>query len=364
MRYIGKERAPFTFEEIPPSIKTMLPEDLNPQLIIPSFTQDRLLGFLLLGEKKNKTLFSQDDFSVFKTLSNQAALALENCLFMREFKQTQERLFNAEKLASVGGMADGLAHQIKNRLNQFSLAGGEMVLEIDEMKQKESEVLAANPRIGKNLDYLRTCATSITDNVKKTLSIVQGILNFARTEKKDSYFGEFSLREIIGHCVELLKVKHQIASFPLTVEIPENDTLYGVKAQIMDSLYNLMDNGYEAIREKIEYRLSAEERDHFSPEIRLSLEVKEKAFLIAIRDNGVGIKEENKAKIFSPFFTTKPSSKSGSGIGAYVVRRMIEENHQGRIRFESEYGQGTTFYIELPKKKSLPAPATDRPSLT
>ena len=69
---------------------------------------------------------------------------------------------------------------------------------------------------------------------------------------------------------------------------------------------------------------------------------------IIIKDNGIGIKPENKAKIFSAFFTTKPSSKSGSGIGSYVARRMIVEAHNGDISFESKYGEGTVFTITLP----------------
>ena len=93
-----------------------------------------------------------------------------------------------------------------------------------------------------------------------------------------------------------------------------------------------------------------EKTEKFEPEINVSLKYldnKSKCQII-IKDNGIGIKQENKVKIFSAFFTTKPSSKSGSSIGSYVARRMIVESHNGEISFDSKYGEGTTFFITLP----------------
>jgi len=84
--------------------------------------------------------------------------------------------------------------------------------------------------------------------------------------------------------------------------------------------------------------------------IKLKLEETSTKYRIEISDNGSGIKDEAKSKIFAPFFTTKSSYKSGTGIGMYVVRRIVEENHKGRIWFESAHMQGTKFIIELPKK--------------
>ncbi len=84
--------------------------------------------------------------------------------------------------------------------------------------------------------------------------------------------------------------------------------------------------------------------------MKMKLSQTEKAYHIEISDNGMGMKPEDKNKIFAPFFTTKSSYKSGTGIGMYVVKRMVEENHKGKISFSSEYGEGTKFSIELPKK--------------
>ncbi|MCM8774499.1 MAG: ATP-binding protein, partial [Candidatus Omnitrophica bacterium] len=134
------------------------------------------------------------------------------------------------------------------------------------------------------------------------------------------------------------------------------DNLYGIKVQITEVLYNLLDNAYEAIEAKYE-GLKEEEKANYKGKIKIIVNGQIRGVIIEIRDNGIGIKGEDKLKIFAPFFTTKSSYKplskikSGTGIGMYVAKRLIEESHKGRIWFESEYNKGTTFYIELPKKR-------------
>jgi signal transduction histidine kinase len=178
---------------------------------------------------------------------------------------------------------------------------------------------------------------------------VRGILTYARVEEKETFFSHFSFKEIIEASLELLKIKHELQEFPLTIDLDNCDRVYGVKAQIMESMYNVLDNGYEAALDK-KHHLSKEEKEKFTPLIKLKLSEGSNNYRIEISDNGSGIKEESKQKIFAPFFTTKSSYKSGTGIGMYVVRRIVEENHKGRIWFESAHMQGTKFIIELPKK--------------
>lgn len=349
--YILQHREPFSVTEMPSDLKDMLLSHIpDLSLVIPAFMQDRLLGFVILSDKINNGIYSQDDINVFVTLSNQAALAVENCLFVKEFEKSQQRLFTSEKMALVGGMADGLAHQLKNRLNQFAMAGGEMGFELNDITANIDVYCTNKPALLGKLCYLKEGIDSIKRNVVKTNTMIQGILNFARTERKDTFFAEFSFSEVINQCVDLLMIKHQVNEFPMTIEVPESDSIYGVKPQIVECIYNTLDNAYEAIHEKYKIRLPEDERLTFKPSIKVQLTQSDKNHLITVIDNGVGMKEEDKPKVFGPFFTTKPSIKSGSGIGAYVVKRMIEENHRGRIWFTSTYMEGTSFHIELPRK--------------
>jgi len=129
----------------------------------------------------------------------------------------------------------------------------------------------------------------------------------------------------------------------------DSDLIYGVKSQIMESIYNLVDNSYEAALDR-KNKLEGEEKYAFRPIVKLKLIQEPTLSRIEISDNGIGIREEDKHKIFAPFFTTKSSYKSGTGIGMYVVGRIVKENHKGKIWFETAYMQGTKFIVELPKK--------------
>jgi signal transduction histidine kinase len=221
-----------------------------------------------------------------------------------------------------------------------------------DLKNKKGELIKTEPELEKSLDYFKTIADSIKKNIILSSKVIKGILNFARTSQKDIHFSQFSINDVIDQGTELLKIKHQLTSFPLVVEINGSDNIFGVKAQIQECIYNSLDNAFEAIREKLDFHLTEEEKRTFRPDIKLKLTQRENDTLIEITDNGIGIKDDNRKKIFAPFFTTKPSSKSGSGIGVYVVKKMIEENHKGKIWFNSEFLKGTTFTIELPQKRS------------
>ncbi|MBU1112852.1 MAG: GAF domain-containing protein [Candidatus Omnitrophica bacterium] len=349
IQYLTKHTEPCLYDELPQDIRQSLGALSGAAMIVPSAVQENLLGFVLLGTKLNKQPYSDDDINVFKILSHQAALAIENSLFMEETKMAQEKIFTAEKLASIGGMADGVAHQIKNRLNQFSVASGELKYEIRDYLKKNPQVTKANKDLKKTLDYLVTIADSLITNVKRTDGIVKGILNFARVEETATFFSNFSLKESVDLSAELLRIKHEISEVPLEVDLGSSDSVYGVKSQITEAVYNLMDNAYEALQEK-KTLLAKEGRDAFKPLIKVKLSQKASGSRLEISDNGIGMHDENKAKVFAPFFTTKSSYKSGTGIGMYVVKRMVEENHHGKVGFTSVYMEGTKFFVELPKK--------------
>lgn len=348
---IRKKREAIRYEDIPKAERNIL--GLPMHLVVPSMIKERLLGFLVLGEKEDRTIYTEDDVGVFDVLSRQAALAIEHCIFLEEFRKAQEKLFQAEKLASIGGMADGVAHQIRNRLNSFAVAVGEQIYELKDFKERKAEFIEQNQDLKNTIEYVNKAAEHIDKEVQRTAKIIDGILNYARVEEKEIFFSEFSFKEIVENAVNLVSIKHQVAEIPVEVEIDKGgDIIYGVKAQVMESIYNIIDNAYEAIVEKERNNLSEGDRSAFKAFIRVKFSVRLNRSYIEIEDNGIGVKEENKAKIFAPFFTTKSSYISGTGIGMYVVKRMIEENHNGKIWFSSEYKKGTTFYIELPRKKA------------
>jgi signal transduction histidine kinase len=333
-------------------IVELLPEDTKQhiQLIIPSFIENRLLGFLVMGEKMDKSLYTKGDLQTFDILSHQTALAIENCLFMEQRKKTQERLFQAEKLAFIGGMAEGLAHQVRNRLNHFSLATRQLQSEVSAFSQKYANLIEKNSDLKMIVESVNEIGESIIDNVKRTDGVIQGVLNYTLSEDKNNYFTELSFRDIVDGAIDLAKIKHGIEELPITLEIESDGTIYGIMSQMMESMYTLIDNSYDAIEEKRNRLKNSEERKNFQPIILIRLTQNPDSSLIEITDNGIGISEDDKQKVFAPYFTTKSSykTKTGSGIGLYVVHRIVEENHKGKIWFTSNLMEGTSFYFTLP----------------
>jgi signal transduction histidine kinase len=352
INYLKEHQEPVLYEELPFKIRASLKLPLTIDVIIPSIIETNLLGFVVLGEKLNHQPYSEDDINVFRTLSRQAALAISYCSFLEVFKNAQEKIFTADKLATVGGMAEGVAHQIKNRLNEFSMAAGEIDVNINDIIDKYPELMQTHPDLKKILEDSLGAIKSIFANVIHTDGIIRGILSYGNLsqDEKAKLIGEFPLKPVIDNVVELVETKHEVTNFPLILDLGPDDTIYGVKIQIHECILNILDNAYEACDERRKFRLSEQEKQNYKPFINLKLTQNEEYTFITVSDNGAGIKEQDKPKIFSPFFTTKSSYISGTGIGMYIVKRLVEENHNGKISFESEYMKGTTFYIKLPRK--------------
>lgn len=332
--------------------------DRKIKMVVPSFFDNRLLGFLLLGEKESKTFYTMDDLQTFELLSHQTAMAIENCLFMEERKKTQERLFQAEKLAFIGGMAEGVAHQIRNRLNHFSLGSRQIQHEIKDFQEMHGDIMTQNPPIREAFDSLNEISESIIDNVIRTNAVIKGILNYTLADDKRNCFSELPFKDVADGAIDLAKIKHGIEELPIKTEIDPDAMIYGVMTQLMESIYNLIDNSYEAIEEKRNSFKITDERKKYDPVILIRFTQQQDGSLIEISDNGIGIADEDSKKIFAPYFTTKSSFKpqTASGIGLYVVHRIIEESHKGKMWFASKPMEGTSFFIKLPlKNNALPS---------
>jgi signal transduction histidine kinase len=347
--FMKSKGAPFVAADMPLYITNSVDLPFKPSLIVPFFFNSGACGFIIFGQKTDGKSFNREDIKVFKTLARQTSLAIENCLFFDEFKSAQEKMFAAEKLASVGGLADGIAHQINNRLNQFSMISAELNLEIEDFKKDNADLLFGRKNLSETFSYITELSRALEENIRRTDAVIKGILNYARSDKSGEA-SEFHLKEVFDPAMELLKLKHKLhRDFKLELNFNDADKIYGIRSQIIESVYNVLDNAYEASIDKME-SLKDEEKQKYVPYIKVDLKYTDEKSVFSIKDNGIGIKEENKVKIFAPFFTTKSSYKSGTGIGLYIVKRMIEENNNGRLSFESKYGSGTKIIFELPLK--------------
>jgi len=191
--------------------------------------------------------------------------------------------------------------------------------------------------------------------VDRCVKLINWIIKYSKERVSETDFSLFPLKDCLDMALSLVEIKHRLVDkarpFDFVLELGLDDEICAIKGCMDEIMLNLMDNSYESIKEKRQSRLNEEERKDYRPFIKVRFREAEDSYRIEVADNGLGIKEEDKAKVFMPFFTTKESVVSGMGIGMYMINRLIREWHKGNIWFESQYGQGVTFFIELPKPK-------------
>jgi signal transduction histidine kinase len=350
-----QDREPLVTEEIAMKLKDH-PENnaledlvkqlyaLNASLVIPSFVEDRLIGILVLGEKRSRALYSQDDLAVFSVLANQAALAIENAQFYEEIRKTHESLFQAEKMATIGTMADGLSHQINNRFHALSLIAGDS---LDVIKTYDCSQCSEETK--QIFNDLKNSLERIQANVLQGGEVVKGLLKYSRPGQVG--FERVSFKEVLDGAIEMVSYKIKLKDIDLVRDIPSNLPCLNVNiVQLQEVFFNLIDNAYDAIKER---QMILNEED-YRGRIEISSMADQGFLHINVQDNGIGIKSDDKRKIFTPFFTTKATAKKGTGLGLYVIQKIIAA-HSGQIRINSVYQSGTCFTVTLPVKPTLVA---------
>ncbi|HAK77017.1 MAG TPA: two-component sensor histidine kinase [Runella sp.] len=261
---------------------------------------------------------------------------------LQSLKATQVQLVQSEKLASLGELTAGIAHEIQNPLNfvnNFSEVSTELIDEMQEELERgdTEEVKAIAGDLRQNLQ-------KIVHHGKRASSIVKGMLEHSRMGT-----GERQLTDINALCDEYLRLSYHgmrakdksfNADFELIVA-PDAPQLNVVSQDIGRVLLNLINNAFYAVNN---HRPSG---PTYKPKVTLSTQFINDQLIIKVKDNGAGMSDKVKAKIFQPFFTTKPTGQ-GTGLGLSLAYDIITKGHSGKIEVESEEGAGTTFTIKLP----------------
>jgi len=349
--WIIQEREPLIYEEVKRQMEDTrdgnykrLEENmrlLTASVVIPSFLKDKFMGFFVLGDKISGQIYTQDDLNVFQVLASQAALAIENAQFYEEAKEMQEQIAQAEKMATIGTMADGLSHQINNRFYALSLIAGDT---IDTIKTTDTSKCTAE--VKEMIEQINHALERIQSNVTQGGEVVRGLLKYSR--KGDAGLEALDLNSILDNTLEMVQYKVKLSEIDIIRDFPDTTPkIKGNMAQLEEAFFNFIDNAYDAILERRELL----KEEGYRGKITIFASPKNNNLEIIIEDNGIGMKRDNLEKVFTPFFTTKTSARKGTGLGLYVIRRIISDMHKGKISFESEYKVGTRFILELPLAK-------------
>ncbi|MDD5099171.1 MAG: ATP-binding protein [Candidatus Colwellbacteria bacterium] len=349
MIWLKEHPVPFIYEEIqrraqenPHLVYREIEEQmraLNAAVIIPSLLETKILGFLVLGEKLSKQVYSDSDLEVFFVLASQAALAIENAQFILEAKFIQEQIAHTEKMATIGTMADGLSHQINNRFHALSLITEDT---IDTMKN--FGISSYDRPLQDVFSRISYALGRIQANVQQGGEVVEGMLKYTR--KGGQVTEPLSLERIINGTLDMLRYKVKLDLIDVIHDFSQDIPLIkGNLVQLQEVFFNLMDNAYDSMMER---KAAFQEEGYRGKIIIKAEELTTGCLRVTIADNGMGVKKEDQKKLFTPFFTTKISSHKGTGLGLYVIRRIIVDMHEGDVGFESEYKRGTRFLIDLP----------------
>ncbi len=234
-------------------------------------------------------------------------------------------------------MADGLSHQINNRLHAMGFIAGDA---LDTIRMRKASATGEWQELLNDLEH---SLSRIQDNVKRGGEIVGGLLKYTR--KGEEGFSPVNFVKLFASSLEMAQFKIKLNEMTLIKNFDDSmPQIYGNFTQLQEVFFNIIDNSYDAMMQ----RKHEMKEPGYQPTLDISVNVVDDDIEITMQDNGIGVKKEDVNKLFTPFFTTKLSSKKGTGLGLYVIRQLIEDNHKGKVIFTSDYMQGACTRIILP----------------
>ena len=267
---------------------------------------------------------------------------------LANLKSTQAQLIQSEKMASLGELTAGIAHEIQNPLNfvnNFSDVNTEL---IDELK---NELAIGDTQSANEIaDDIKDNEQKINHHGKRADAIVKGMLQHSRTNsgQKESTDINALTDEYLRLAYHGLRAKDKSFNATLKTDFDEGIGNINIVSQdIGRAILNLITNAFYAVKEK-----KKQTGDGYEPTVSVSTKKRNSKVEIIVKDNGNGIPQKILDKIFQPFFTTKPTGQ-GTGLGLSLAYDIIKA-HGGEIKVETKGGDGSEFIIQLPTKSNIP----------
>jgi signal transduction histidine kinase len=290
--------------------------------IYPLVAMNRVKGVVMLNEKENQKHFTSHELDVLRMFLDQAAFAFENALMYRQQKERVRRMYRADRLATLGELAAGAAHEIRNPLT--SIRSTIQYLQKKIKEDQDGEML-----------------NDLIEEVDRINEIIVGMLSFSKTETPERE--KVNLKNTIEQVLKLVtnSAKKKVIELVLNYETPQEIILVDL-GQLKQVLLNILMNSIQSISNNDGLITIQVLSTHEQPET--SDKEPQAYYIIRITDNGTGIEADQLEKIFDPFYTTK---SEGTGLGLSISYGIIHKHH-GEIEIESIKNEGTTVTIKLP----------------
>ncbi len=339
IKWLDKHKEPLINEEVKrqtennlePILKELEKQmrSLDATVVVPSFLENKLLDILIFGDKLSGKIYTSKDLGNFSVLASEAALAIENALLYgniedevkqrtNELVEVQKQLIQAEKLATVGTLAGGVAHEINNPLTAI-LTNAQMLL---------ADAQSVNPDSKESLEL-------IEEATKRCRTIVQKLMVYAKKPLEQTQVSKINLLNVVDNVVSFLSYQFEQDNIKIITEAKKDDySVMGNQNELEQVLTNLILNAKDAIKQVKK-----------NGEIYVSLLKNENWIGFEVKDEGAGIPKEIISKIFDPFFTTKEVGK-GTGLGLSICQTIVEK-HGGKITVQSELNKGAIFTVQI-----------------
>jgi two-component system, NtrC family, sensor kinase len=335
-------------------------------LCVPLLRDGKPIG--MIGPTRAKPgPFTDHHVQLLQTFADQAVIAISNVqLFQQvqertrelaasldDLRSAQDRLVHAQKMAALGQVTAGIAHEIKNPLNFVNNFAGLSVELLDELKDAAARSIGApdpvkRTEIAEIIGMLTGNLGKIVEHGRRADGIVRSMLQHSRGSSDD--WRSTDLNALVEEALNLAYhgARAQDPNFDIALEHDFDRSLAPVDVvpqELTRVLLNLIGNGFYAVDKR-----SREGNGTFRPALKITTREFGGSVEVRVRDNGVGIPQENRDKLFQPFFTTKPTGE-GTGLGLSISFEIVTHQHGGTITVDSEIGDFTEFTVRLPRRR-------------
>lgn len=337
-------------------------------LCIPIENQGKLSGVLYLENSLTPGAFTEERVDLLRILSTHAAISIENAHLYNDLEEkvnertsdlelallrvkeqheklltTQSQLVESEKMAGLGVMVAGVAHEINNPANYLYVSTKTLekditVFQTEIMRmidESDSEVVQY---LNTRFDTFQRSLKNINDGSNRIKNIVQDLRSVSRVNETEKE--EIRVTEALDSTIRIVRAKYK-SEIDFIPEYEDSPIISGYPAQLSQVFLNIMVNSCQAMMSRLKNTGDIEKG-----KLVVSLQDTGEEIKVSFQDNGCGMTQEAKMKIFEPFFTTKPIGE-GTGLGMYISYGIVQK-HNGRIEIESQIGVGTTFTVILP----------------
>jgi signal transduction histidine kinase len=304
---------------MPPRERELLERELNllqVSLCVPMILDGRLVGLLGLGDKLSRDMFFASDLRLLETLATEVALAVK-------YRRLEDEAFRKNRLAELGTIAAGVAHEIRNPLASIKTFAQLMPERVDDP------------------EFRNEFGKLVLKDVDRITKVIESMLAFARPAPVN--IKEQPANDLVEEAILLVQSRFKAKRIELTRAFHGNPTIRVDKHQILQVLVNLLSNAADALQERGKVRVAT---GVTQLDVGTGGNGNRNSAVIEVSDNGPGIPTAVRGRLFDPFFTTK---KEGTGLGLSISQKIVRD-HGGTITVSSVEGKGTTFQVNLPVK--------------